>query len=78
MRRRSFIVASATFRFPTTVLAQDDSAFGRQERRQSVGLKNLIGTFAPPWAIINDSAFVRHAARAREKRAGMAEAVKVA
>jgi 3-dehydroquinate synthase len=40
-------------------------------------LKNLVGTFAPPWAVINDSAFIDQLP-AREKRAGMAEAVKVA
>jgi len=49
----------------------------RQERRQLFGLKNLIGTFGAPWAIINDSAFV-DMLPPREKRAGMAEAVKVA
>jgi 3-dehydroquinate synthase len=64
-------------RFPTTVLAQDDSGVGVKNAVNSLGLKNLIGTFAPPWAIINDSAFIDHLP-AREKRAGMAEAVKVA
>jgi 3-dehydroquinate synthase len=64
-------------RFPTTVLAQDDSGVGIKNAVNSLGLKNLIGTFAPPWAIINDSAFI-DCLPAREKRAGMAEAVKVA
>jgi 3-dehydroquinate synthase len=64
-------------RFPTTVLAQDDSGVGVKNAVNSLGLKNLVGTFAPPWAIINDSAFI-DALPAREKRAGMAEAVKVA
>jgi 3-dehydroquinate synthase len=64
-------------RFPTTVLAQDDSGVGVKNAVNSLGLKNLVGTFAPPWAIINDSAFIDHLP-AREKRAGMAEAVKVA
>jgi 3-dehydroquinate synthase len=64
-------------RFPTTVLAQDDSGVGVKNAVNSLGLKNLIGTFAPPWAIINDSAFI-DPLPAREKRAGMAEAVKVA
>jgi 3-dehydroquinate synthase len=40
-------------------------------------VKNLTGTFAPPWAVINDSAFL-DTLPLREKRAGMAEAVKVA
>ena len=64
-------------RFPTTVLAQDDSGVGVKNAVNLFGLKNLIGTFAPPWAIINDSAFV-DVLPPREKRAGMAEAVKVA
>jgi 3-dehydroquinate synthase len=64
-------------RFPTTVLAQDDSGVGVKNAINSLGLKNLVGTFAPPWAIINDSAFI-DCLPAREKRAGMAEAVKVA
>jgi 3-dehydroquinate synthase len=64
-------------RFPTTVLSQDDSGVGVKNAVNFLGLKNLIGTFAPPWAIINDSAFI-DCLPAREKRAGMAEAVKVA
>jgi 3-dehydroquinate synthase len=64
-------------RFPTTVLAQDDSGVGVKNAVNSLGLKNLVGTFTPPWAIINDSAFIDYLPP-REKRAGMAEAVKVA
>lgn len=64
-------------RMPTTVLAQDDSGVGVKNAVNLFGLKNLIGTFSPPWAIINDSAFI-DILPPREKRAGMAEAVKVA
>ena len=64
-------------RFPTTVLAQGDSGVGVKNAVNLFGVKNLIGTFAPPWAIINDSAFI-DILPPREKRAGMAEAVKVA
>src|SRR6266481_7203337 len=64
-------------RFPTTVLAQDDSGVGVKNAVNQFGLKNLIGTFAPPWAIINDSSFI-DMLPPREKRAGIAEAVKVA
>jgi 3-dehydroquinate synthase len=35
-------------RFPTTVLAQDDSGVGVKNAVNLFGLKNLIGTFAPP------------------------------
>jgi 3-dehydroquinate synthase len=64
-------------RLPTTVLAQDDSGVGVKNAVNQFSLKNLIGTFAPPWAIINDSSFI-DILPLREKRAGMAEAVKVA
>jgi 3-dehydroquinate synthase len=64
-------------RFPTTVLAQDDSGVGVKNAVNAFGVKNLIGTFAPPFAVINDGDFIDRLP-AREKRAGMAEAVKVA
>ena len=64
-------------RCPTTVLAQNDSGVGVKNAINAFGLKNLLGTFAPPFAVINDSAFIDFLP-AREKRAGMAEAVKVA
>jgi 3-dehydroquinate synthase len=64
-------------RCPTTVLAQDDSGVGVKNAINAFGLKNLLGTFAPPFAVINDSAFLDLLPE-REKRGGMAEAVKVA
>jgi 3-dehydroquinate synthase len=64
-------------RLPTTVLAQADSGVGVKNAVNAFGVKNLVGTFAPPFAIVNDGAFVDHLP-AREKRGGMAEAVKVA
>jgi 3-dehydroquinate synthase len=64
-------------RFPTTVLSQCDSGVGVKNAVNALGLKNLLGTFAPPWAIINDSDFI-DMLPPRERRAGMAEAVKVA
>lgn len=64
-------------RFPTTVLAQDDSGVGVKNAVNWQGQKNLIGTFAPPWAVINDARFI-DILPSREKRAGLAEAVKVA
>jgi 3-dehydroquinate synthase len=41
------------------------------------GKKNYLGTFVPPWAVLNDHAFLR-TLHPRDKVAGMAEAVKVA
>ncbi|MET0287436.1 MAG: 3-dehydroquinate synthase [Polyangiales bacterium] len=64
-------------RVPTTVLAQDDSGVGVKNGVNALGLKNLIGTFAPPYAVFNDAQFLR-ALPERERIAGLAEAVKVA
>jgi 3-dehydroquinate synthase len=64
-------------RMPTTVLAQADSGVGVKNAINAFGCKNLLGTFAPPFAVINDCAFL-DALPARDKRGGMAEAVKVA
>ena len=61
-------------RFPTTVLAQNDSGVGVKNAVNAFGTKNLIGTFSPPFAVINDGSFIVRLP-AREKRAGMAEAV---
>ncbi len=64
-------------RVPTTVLAQNDSGVGVKNGVNAFGQKNYLGTFAPPFAVINDSAFI-DVLPGRDKRAGMAEAVKVA
>ncbi|MBP2300809.1 3-dehydroquinate synthase [Azospirillum picis] len=64
-------------RMPTTVLAQNDSGVGVKSAINRNGAKNQIGTFAPPWAVVNDSAFL-DSLPARDRIAGMAEAVKVA
>ena len=64
-------------RVPTTVLAQDDSGVGVKNSINAFGKKNFLGTFAPPYAVINDSAFLE-ALSDREWRAGISEAIKVA
>jgi 3-dehydroquinate synthase len=64
-------------RVPTTVLAQNDSGVGVKNGVNAFGFKNMLGTFVPPVAVINDSAFI-DILPGRDKRAGMAEAVKVA
>lgn len=64
-------------RVPTTVLAQDDSGVGVKNGVNAFGQKNLLGTFAPPFAVLNDATFL-DGLDPRDKRAGMAEAVKVA
>jgi 3-dehydroquinate synthase len=64
-------------RVPTTVLAQNDSGVGVKNGVNLFGAKNFVGTFAPPFAVLNDLDFV-DLLPPREKIAGMAEAVKVA
>jgi 3-dehydroquinate synthase len=64
-------------RVPTTVLAQNDSGVGVKNSVNAFGVKNFVGTFAPPFAVLNDFDFLATLER-RDKIAGMAEAVKVA
>ena len=64
-------------RVPTTVLAQNDSGVGVKNAVNLKGYKNFVGTFAPPWAVLNDFDFLDSLPR-RERIAGLAEAVKVA
>jgi 3-dehydroquinate synthase len=64
-------------RLPTTVLAQNDAGIGVKNGVNAFGRKNFIGTFAPPFAVINDSVFLR-SLPVRDLRAGISEAVKVA
>lgn len=64
-------------RMPTTVLAQDDAGVGVKNGINAFGKKNFIGTFAPPFAVINDFDLLA-SLPAREKRAGYIEAIKVA
>jgi 3-dehydroquinate synthase len=64
-------------RIPTTVLAQNDSGIGVKNSINAYDKKNFIGTFAPPFAVINDKAFLQ-TLDDRDWRAGISEAVKVA
>ena len=64
-------------RVPTTVLAQDDSGVGVKNGVNLRGVKNLVGAFAPPFAVLNDIDLLTRLPD-RDKIAGMAEAVKVA
>lgn len=64
-------------RVPTTVLAQDDSGVGVKNGVNAFGVKNLLGTFSPPFAVLNDFSLLR-GLDARSRIGGMAEAVKVA
>lgn len=64
-------------RVPTTVLAQNDSGIGVKNSMNAFQKKNFLGTFAPPFAVINDSKFL-HTLDDRDWRSGISEAVKVA
>jgi 3-dehydroquinate synthase len=64
-------------RMPTTVLAQNDAGVGVKTSINAFGAKNFLGTFAPPFAVINDVELLA-TLPLRDVRAGLAEAVKVA
>lgn len=63
-------------RVPTTVLSQDDSGVGVKNGINYFGKKNYIGTFAPPYAVLNDFGFLE-SLEYRDWVSGFAEAVKV-
>jgi 3-dehydroquinate synthase len=65
-----------TVRMPTTVLGQNDSGVGVKNGINAFDNKNFIGTFSPPYAVINDFRFLERLPH-RDTIAGMAEAVKV-
>jgi 3-dehydroquinate synthase len=64
-------------RIPTTTLSQADGGVGVKNGINAFGKKNFIGTFAPPFAVINDADFLVKLPDA-EKRGGLIEAIKVA
>jgi len=64
-------------RFPTTTLSQDDSGVGVKNGINAFGKKNWIGSFAVPYAVVNDFTFL-HTQPEDIRRDGLVEAVKVA
>jgi 3-dehydroquinate synthase len=64
-------------RFPTTTLSQGDSGIAVKNSVNLFGKKNFLGTFVPPFAVINDADTLRSLSH-RDKIAGVSEAVKVA
>ena len=63
-------------RIPTTTLAQGDSGVGVKNAINFFEKKNWLGTFATPWAVINDSKIL-NTLPDRDFKCGFAEAVKV-
>jgi 3-dehydroquinate synthase len=64
-------------RIPTTTLSQADSGVGVKNGINAFSKKNFIGTFAPPFAVINDFNLLA-TLKPRDKCSGYVEAVKVA
>ncbi len=64
-------------RMPTTTLAQADGGIGVKNGINAFGTKNFLGSFAVPWAVINDEIFLSTLSD-RDWRCGLSEAVKVA
>lgn len=64
-------------RLPSTVLAQNDAGIGVKNGINAYKIKNLVGSFSPPHHIINDYKFISTLS-CRDKRSGIAEAIKVA
>jgi len=64
-------------RIPTTVLSQNDSAVGVKNSVNAFGKKNYLGTFTPPYAVLNDFNFLT-TLDDRDWRSGISEAIKVA
>jgi 3-dehydroquinate synthase len=63
-------------RVPTTVLGQNDSGVGIKNGINAFNQKNFLGTFTPPYAVLNDFDFIT-SVDDRDWRSGMAEAIKV-
>lgn len=63
-------------RLPTTSLAQADSGIGVKNSINLFQKKNWIGTFAVPWAVVNDRSLLDSLSD-RDFRCGFSEAVKV-
>ena len=55
-------------RIPTTTLSQCDSGVGVKNGINAFGKKNFIGTFAPPFAVINDFQMLASPLRPRQTR----------
>jgi len=64
-------------RIPTTTLSQANSGVGVKNGMNAFGQKNFIGTYAPPFAVVNDFNLLA-SLPPRDKRAGYVEAVKIA
>ena len=65
------------YNVPTTLLAQVDSSVGGKTAIDMNGVKNIVGTFHQPRAVLIDTDTLRSLSR-RQMAAGLAESVKMA
>ena len=56
-------------RVPTTVISQADSGIGVKNAINFFGKKNWLGSFAVPWAVVNDRGLL-NSLRDRDWRSG--------
>lgn len=63
-------------RFPTTTLSQGDGGVGVKNGVNFFGKKNWVGSFAVPFAVVNDFSFLESLPE-RGRRNGIIEAIKV-
>ena len=63
-------------RGPTTVLSQNDSGLGVKNGINYFGKKNFVGSFSPPFAVVNDFDFLK-TLNDRDWKSGISEAIKV-
>ena len=64
-------------RVPTTILSQGDGGVGVKNGMDEHGMKNFVGTFAPPFAVLNDYDFLKTLEN-KYWIGGLSEAFKVA
>ena len=64
-------------RMPSTTLSQGDAGVGVKNGINAFGKKNFLGSFSPPWAVVNDTNLLASLSD-RDWRSGLSEAVKVA
>lgn len=64
-------------RMPSTALGQNDAGVGVKNAVNYFRRKNFLGSFAPPFAVVNDFALLDGLPE-NERRGGLAEAVKIA
>lgn len=64
-------------RMPSTVLGQNDAGVGVKNAINYHKRKNYLGTFVPPFAVVNDFDLLDSLSN-RDKRSGISEAIKVA